>query len=339
MDSVFANPIICRRGHLNLGARVPAWLKLGILVLLLLGAIGFAQTRSKRLILKDGSYQSSSKWEIKGDRVRYYSAERFMWEELPTALVDWAATEKYNKEVVSGETAADRAEAEADNELEEAASPKVAEGIRLPDYGGVYLLDTFNGQPQLVELVQNGGELNKQTGKNILRSVINPLPMGVKQTIELRAQRARIQSHTGAPEIYVNVDYGDTPDATTNLRASERFRMVRVQQKPKEDRRVVSNVKVALTGSMKEQRDLVPIRVMNYTTQWVKVSPAEPLPAGEYALIEMLTPTQMNLYVWDFGVDPKAPENPRVWKPAPPKQKPAGTDETPILTDRKKQLL
>src|SRR4051812_34387592 len=75
----------------------PLWFKMFLLLLLALASAD-GQARSKRLILKDGTFQSASKWEVKGDRVRYYSAERFMWEEMPNELVDWKATEQYNSQ-------------------------------------------------------------------------------------------------------------------------------------------------------------------------------------------------------------------------------------------------
>ena len=327
-----------------------------------------AQNQSKRLILKDGSYQVATKWELKGDRVRYYSAERYTWEELPRSLVDWDATNKYVNDRAAGKAAGDaqaQAEAEGERKSEERRSPTIAPGLRLPDSGGIFVLDTYQQQPQLVELVQQSSEINKHTGKNIMRAVINPLPTGPKQTAELKGLRARIQAHTPTPTIYINVNYSDDNDNDNNVDAkdkkepsnaspsnskgtpasgktgqplnlNDRFKLVRVEKKPKEQVRVVSNLKIGLTGHIKEQQNVMPTSTQSLSADWIKITPTTSLDPGEYAVVEMLGPKQMNLFVWDFGVDPSAPANPSVWKPAPTKKVETGTNESPVLGKRPK---
>jgi hypothetical protein len=204
--------------------------------MLVLAALALnGQTRSKRLILHDGSFQSVKQWQVKKDRVRYFSSERFVWEELPYALVDWKATEKYNQELEAGADEQSSAQTAADRQAEEAESPSVAPGLKLPPTGGIFLLDSFQGKPQLIELVQNGSDINKETGKNILRSIINPLP-NVKQSLERKGGRARIQSHSPQPAIYVNVAIQDEEagaDGSTVIKL-ERFNLVRVRAKLKD---------------------------------------------------------------------------------------------------------
>src|SRR3954463_7871949 len=233
-----------------------------LLMTLVLGLPALSQERgSKRLILKDGSYQMATKWEVKRDRVRYYSAERSMWEELPNSLVDWPATNNWEKDHpkgVSREVMQLSAEEEAERKIEEAKTPQVAPGLKLPSDGGVYLLDRYAGEPSLVEMVQNGGEINAERGKNILRAAINPFA-SVKQSIELKGTRARVQAHETQPVLYLNVAIDNTDPETEKQVAKgqpapphdldqepDRFRIVRVQQKRsgKDGTRVVGNLKI-----------------------------------------------------------------------------------------------
>jgi len=308
-----------------------------------------AQESTKRLILKDGSYQLATKWDIQRDRVHFYSAERYAWEDIPYSLVDWDATNKFNKENPRGlnpNLSADAikqadAEEKAEREKEEAARPLVAPGLRLPDTGGVFLLDQYKGQPQLVEVVQNGGELNKQTSKNIVRAIVNPIPTGSKQSIELKGPSARVQVHETSPAIYVDVTASsDISDSKKNepspeLNRPDRFKIIRVQAK--KDVRVVSNVKVSLLGKVSNQEDVVPTKAEVVSNgAWVKLTPDRPLVAGEYALVEMLDPTTINMFVWDFGVNPNAPANATAWTPQPVKEKPTATDASPVLNQRPK---
>ncbi|HEX9112565.1 MAG TPA: hypothetical protein VF845_13880 [Terriglobales bacterium] len=289
-----------------------------------------AQTLAQRLILKDGSYQSVTKYEIKGERVRYFSAERGEWEEVPKSLIDWDATEKYEQGRLQGTPAPEAVqldkELEAEQKAEEARSPHVAPGLRLSDDGGFFLLDTFENQPQLAELQQSGGELNTNIKKNILRATINPLA-SAKQTIELPGQHAKVQSHVSVPSIYINIDSGqasgsatDPPAATaevgkTPLPPAERFKIIRAQIKG--GKRIAGGIKVAVSGKVKADERFVAATVTPMTGGWVKLTPTEPLPPGEYAVAEMLGKEGMNLYVWDFGVNPSAPANASAWKPDP----------------------
>src|SRR6202035_1866621 len=159
--------------HKTMGSllRILTSLLAGTTLFLLTVTPASAKQRAKRLILNIVSYHLVTKYEVKGGRVRYLSAERNEWEEVPNSMVDWAATDKFEKDRAAGKAAPEAValdkELEAERQADEARSPHVAPGLRLPDDGGVILLDTFQTQPQLIELQQSSGELNRNMKGNI----------------------------------------------------------------------------------------------------------------------------------------------------------------------------
>jgi hypothetical protein len=309
------------------------------LTALLLGIFAFAillpsthgQQLAKRLILKDGSYQLTTKWEVKGDRVRYMSAERDEWEELPNSLVDWPATEKFEKDRAAGAAAPEAVEldkeVEAERRAEDARTPEVAPGLRLPEDGGMLLLDTFQTQQQLVVLQQNTGELNRNRKTNILHAAVNPIASS-KQTIELDGLHASVQAHAALPAIYVSLDQDQVANPSSQPGPQQpqqaqqpeqpwdRFHIVRVQSK--KNKRIIGDIKVNLLGKTSQEQSLIPTTSQRLTGGWVKITPATALEPGEYAVVELLGKEGMNTFVWDFGVNPAAPANASALKPEQP---------------------
>jgi len=309
-------------------------------LLLTLPAHSRAQELARRLILKDGSYQSITKYEVHGDRVRYLSAERDEWEELPSSLVDWPATEKYEKERIAAPAIPEAAlidkETDAEREAAESHLPQVAPGLRLPDLSGMFLLDNFKGQPQLVEIEQNEGDINRSARGNILRGALNPIANG-KQSIEIEGEHAAVYAHVAVPSIYINVDDDSSSGASAKspnppaesssssqrpqqpqqpeqaIVPFDRFHIVHV--KVKSGKRIVADIKRTPAGKMSQEENSVKTTIDRVGTGWLKLTPTEDLAPGEYAIIETNGSESMNLYVWPFAVNPNAPANANPWKP------------------------
>ncbi|MGA7402521.1 MAG: hypothetical protein WBW38_21055 [Candidatus Sulfotelmatobacter sp.] len=304
-----------------------------------------AQELSRRLILKDGSYQSITKYEVKGERVRYFSAERQEWEELPSSLVDWPATEKFEKERAAAPAIPEAAlidkETDADRGAGETRLPQVAPGLHLPELSGMFLLDNFKGQPQLVEVQQDEGDISRTSKANILRGAIIPAA-GAKQTIELDGEHATVFAHVAVPSIYINPenepsDQEPPPGQTASAQPSQpsldapRAQPAQPQQpeqaivpfdrfliihlKVKSGKRIVGDLKRAANGKSSPQENSVKTTIDRVIGGWLKLTPTEDLPPGEYAIVEMKGSQGMNLYLWPFSVNPNAPANANPWTP------------------------
>ncbi len=295
-----------------------------------------AVNANHRLILKDGTYQIVRKYEIVGDRVRYISLERGgEWEELPESLVDWDATRKWERDQLAatgeGQSPAmteaaniDREEAAERNE-QTARMPEVAKGLELPDQDSVFALDTYQGTPELVALPPNELGVDAKTHHGI--ATLNPLA-GQRASIELPGAHAKVHLHVNDPAIYLALDARDDAEQvvshalTVNTSGAKEvanrkhgahspqsgFAIVKVDERRAV--RIVGGIHVNAFGNVTQSEDAVPVKTEVLPGKhWLKVTPTQPLLIGEYALVEILSPSDINQVVWDFQVNPRLGDN------------------------------
>jgi hypothetical protein len=292
-----------------------------------------------RIILKDGSYQIVREYHVVGDRVRYLSLERGEWEEMPANLVDWDATRKWERDHATpppDEASPSMKEAE-ELDKEEAAlradqksrMPEVAKGLELPDQDGVFVLDTFQGTPELVELVPTDMSMNQKNRHGI--STLNPLA-GQKASIEIDGAHAKVHLHVNDPAIYLSLDGNDQPLTTHALTVQtvqipgkvnrkrgaqstkSGFAIVKVDERKAV--RIVGAVNVSSTGTVTQSEDVISAKAEILPGKhWLKLTPDQPLKIGEYALVEILSPSDINQSVWDFSVNPMLGDNPSALGP------------------------
>jgi hypothetical protein len=239
-----------------------------------------------RLYLKDGGYHLVREYQVIEDRVRYYSVERGDWEEIPLDLVDLKRTEK--------EAAERQAELAKDTKAlsEETAAEKAIEKetLRIPQAPGVYWLD--GDQTKTMQVAEASVHINKK--RQVLK-VLAPIGQALsgKGTLEIEGAHSANVFSNPEQEFYIQ------------LSEPERFGIARLTSKG--NVRIVENLvylpvdkDVEETPTLVEtlQRELDPSGLY-------KIWPKDPMPEGEYAVIEY-TPDALNIQIWDFAVQPKA---------------------------------
>jgi hypothetical protein len=291
--------------------------------------------KNHRLILKDGTYQLVRQYTLAGDRVRYLSLERGEWEEMPADLVDWDATRKWERDhaTPTGEEPSpamkqaedvDKEES-AERDLQKARMPEVATGLELPDEDGVFALDTYQGTPELVELTPTDLDMNAKSKHGI--STLNPLAAS-KASLELSGQHAKVHLHVNDPAIYMSLNVSNDAEpvlahaVTVNTATAKAvnngkhgahsdksgFVIVRVDER--RSMRLVGAISVSATGNVTQDENMVPTKVEVVPGKhWLRIQPQQQLTIGEYALVEILSASDIAQSVWDFQVNPATPDN------------------------------
>jgi len=275
-------------------------------------AIGLAD-RGKKLVLKDGSFQLVREYQRSGERVRYFSAERGDWEEIPAAMVDWEATAKAEAAAAKETEALLRTvhhqeeEQRAEMPLDVDASLPVAPGIFLPPGEGMFVVEGKSVTP----LNQVGATIRTDK-KQRLKQVLSPVPIiPGKKNIEIPGAKAVRRINSERPEFYLREPSPD-PDSASAIQRSSRLgetgpdvELIRLTVKG--GKRQIESILSQFGQQISEDRTSLAIQRWDVAQNVFRFTLGQDLPAGEYAFAEIL-PDGVNLYVWDFGVDPRASE-------------------------------
>lgn len=253
------------------------------LIVALLALAFAASAANVKLYLNDGSYQLAREYKVEGDRVRFYSAERSQWEEIPKEMVDLKRTETEAKQ----RQAEIEREAKIFSQEEKVARELEKEVMRIPQNPGVYWVE--GDQTKALKAAESTIHTNK--GRSVLK-VLSPVPMvSGKATLEIPGAHSEHIFTNPEQEFYIQ------------LSQTERFGILRLT--PKGQVRIVANITVIpVSKEMEEARDTVETFQKEMTSGGLyKIWPRQPFSPGEYAVVEF-TEGKMNMQIWDFAVKP-----------------------------------
>jgi hypothetical protein len=286
---------------------------------LVLGAIGIATCAAwadQKLYLKDGSYQLVSRYEVHGDRVRYYSVEGSQWEEIPTSLVDFEATERAKKQETTQQQKELQEAKQVDKERFERVAAdagfEVTPGIHLPKEEGVF---AFDGS-RVIRMVESSAEMVTDKKRAVLAKAL-PAPILKSRSLAvLDGDKAAVRILVEQPSFFVQLPGG----------AGARVELMAV--KPAKEVRVLERVEQsAQSGKASEVRSTIPLERTEVAPGLFKLRPTQPLSQGEYALGELVE-DKLNLNVWDFGIGASGRET----RPEPEPQNSSTMTEHPAAS-------
>jgi hypothetical protein len=247
------------------------------------------------------------------------------------------------KTAAAEESAGDRAarmeREEAARKARDVAHPEIAPNLRLPTEGSFFAYDVYHNVPELIPMVQPEAERRaRDAARAQVMNATKPKGRVAKQHQEEEAEaqaaasEGRIEFAPALPPKSVSVDRdGMTPALELDKTRAKRqfhitnpvfyvrrgaveplqFVMLRGEIVPQRHSRRLLPVEaraLAVAGSTGKNYVGVKIEPMP-GGEWMKMTLDIPLPMGEYALVRVLGPRQMDQNVWDFGVHDNADEN------------------------------
>lgn len=264
---------------------------------------------SKKLMLKDGTYQLVRDYQRNGDRVRYYSVERGQWEEIPASMVDWDATAKAEatrEKSNDAETQKIHQQEEAkrlDNVQDIDASLQVGNGAFLPDSEGMFVVEG-----KTIRMLKQVGAGNETDKARTIEQVLSPIPIVPgKQRVFIEGQHAILRLRTNTPEFYLREPPPDPDGNDSRVEHSSRPGevgpdVVLLRAKVMRKGRQLESIKTLFGEKIGATADEVLLQRWVVAPNVYRFTLGQTLTPGEYVLAEVL-PGGLNYFVWDFGLD------------------------------------
>jgi hypothetical protein len=172
----------------------------------------------------------------------------------------------------------------------------VADGLQLPTYGHVWVLDSWKGLHELVRLRPPD---NMADGPSF--------SLKARHAIEFKNEAAIVRVHDVSPSFFVRGVTGNDPTRSDLVAV----RLVIDGQRRVPSRDALSLLKQPAKRQGAKSPDILEISQQRVgTTDWYRLSLHQPLAPGEYALIPLPgAPGFAEGEMFDFAIDPNAPEN------------------------------
>ncbi|HEV2616329.1 MAG TPA: hypothetical protein VGU63_06945 [Candidatus Acidoferrales bacterium] len=262
-------------------------------------APGSTLPKGKKLVMKDGTSQTASSYQVQGDRVRYFSVERGEWEEVPAAAVDWDATKKAQADDTRQAEALD-AKLKAEDAaarvapLDVDASLEIVPGVFLPPGEGVFILDG-----RAIFPLHQSPASSKLSKKRLMEQVVIPVPVvPSRRGVDLEGAHASFRITNSSPEFYLRTTDPGQPEVEL------------IEAHVHGDKRHIEDIDNFMS-QQQEKRKTVSLQIWEVAKGVYRFTLGQPLKPGEYALAEVSAKEGMNLLVWDFGVDAARGKQPK----------------------------
>jgi hypothetical protein len=186
------------------------------------------------------------------------------------------------------------------------SSLQIAPGISLPPYGAVWILDRTESKPRLVRVPVTSAVANKHGGGNLARDQVLVIKDVASLDLLGAASGLRVASRT--PAIFIRQT--DPAEGAMQSPANPNDLLshyVLVRMRAQKNRRELCSFSYWKFGGRRTRHeDDVEVSSEEIAGgRWLKLTPKQPLPDGEYAVVRMPDDkTQAGTEAYDFGVGP-----------------------------------